>query len=183
MLLVDRLLPSVLAGICLAAILAAIMSTADSQLLVSASVLTEDIYRVLNKRSLSQQHLIWVGRIIVVVLALLALLLAQDPESSVLDLVAYAWAGFGAAFGPVLILSLFWRRTNRTGAMAGIIIGACTVIIWKQLSGGMFDIYELLPGFIFSFLTIIMVSKFTRPPDRKVLELYDMYTKRLSADH
>lgn len=182
MVLVDKLLPSVFAGICLAAILAAIMSTADSQLLVSASVLTEDIYRVLNKKSLSQMHLVWVGRVIVVVLALLALLLAQDPESSVLDLVAYAWAGFGAAFGPVMILSLFWRNMNRAGAIAGILTGACTVVIWKQLSGGVFDIYEMLPGFIISLVSIVLVSKFTRPPDAKVLEMYDMYTQRLSAD-
>jgi sodium/proline symporter len=173
----------VFAGICLAAILAAIMSTADSQLLVSASVLTEDIYRVLNKESLSQMHLVWVGRFIVIVLALLALLLAQDPESSVLDLVAYAWAGFGAAFGPVMILSLFWRNMNRAGAIAGILIGACTVVIWKQLSGAVFDIYEIVPGFILSTLSIIVVSKYTRPPEAKVLEMYDMYTQRLSADH
>lgn len=182
MVLVDRLLPSVFAGICLAAILAAIMSTADSQLLVSASVLTEDIYRVLNKKPLSQMHLVWVGRIIVVVLALLALLLAQDPQSSVLELVAYAWAGFGAAFGPVMLLSLLWRNMNRAGAIAGILSGACTVVIWKQLSGGVFDIYEMLPGFIISLLSIVVVSRITRPADAKVLEMYDMYTQRLSAD-
>jgi len=129
MMLIDQLLPSILAGICLAAILAAIMSTADSQLLVSASVLTEDIYRILNKRSLSQRHLVWVGRFIVIALAGLALLLAQNPQSSVLDLVAYAWAGFGAAFGPVMILSLFWRNITRAGAITGILTGACTVVI------------------------------------------------------
>ncbi|MGD8926274.1 MAG: sodium/proline symporter PutP [Thioalkalispiraceae bacterium] len=183
MMLVDKLLPAVLAGVCLAAILAAIMSTADSQLLVSASVLTEDIYRILNKRPLTQQHLVWVGRGIVITLALIALLLAQNPQSSVLELVAYAWAGFGAAFGPVMIFSLFWRNINRAGAIAGILTGACTVVIWKQLSGGIFDIYEMLPGFVFSCLAIFIVSRYTHPPGVKVLELYDMYSQRVSADH
>ena len=182
MVLVDSLLPSILAGVCLAAILAAIMSTADSQLLVSASVLTEDIYRVLVDKSVSQTHLVWVGRVIVIGLAILALVLAQDPKSNVLELVAYAWAGFGAAFGPVVILSLFWRQMNRVGAIAGIVSGAITVVIWKQLSGGIFDIYELLPGFIISLISIVMATRISRPPDPKVLEMYDLYSQRLSAE-
>jgi sodium/proline symporter len=183
MVMVDNLLPAVLAGVCLAAILAAIMSTADSQLLVSASVLTEDIYRVVSNKSLSQQHLVWVGRIAVVLLAILALLLAQDPESSVLELVGYAWAGFGAAFGPVMILSLFWRNTTRIAATVGILSGACTVLVWRNLTGGIFDIYEMLPGFVISFLVIIIVSKITRPPNDRVLEMYDIYKQKLSADY
>lgn len=183
MVMVDRLLPSMLAGVCLAAILAAIMSTADSQLLVSASVLTEDIYRVVSKKSLSQQHLVWVGRVTVILLAILALLLARDPESSVLELVGYAWAGFGAAFGPIMLLSLFWRNTTRMAAIAGILSGAGTVLVWRNLSGGIFEVYEMLPGFIVSFLTIIIVSKFGRRPDARVLEMYDIYKQKLTADY
>ncbi|MGD8783230.1 MAG: sodium/proline symporter PutP [Thioalkalispiraceae bacterium] len=183
MLMIDELLPSVLAGVCLAAILAAIMSTADSQLLVSASVLTEDVYRILNKKELSQQHLVWVGRVIVIALSVLALWLAHDPDSSVLDLVAYAWAGFGAAFGPVMILSLFWRNINRSGAIAGILSGAITVVVWKHLSGGIFELYEMVPGFLISLILIVVVSRTTRPPEEKVVDLYDKYTQRLSVDY
>lgn len=173
MLLVDKLLPGALAGICLAAILAAIMSTADSQLLVSASVLTEDLYKIVMRRDLSQTHLMWVGRFSVLVLAGLATWLASDPESNVLNLVAYAWAGFGAAFGPTLILALYWRNMNRWGALAGMITGGVCVVWWKQLSGGIFDLYEMVPGFVLSFASILLVSALTGKPHEKVLRSYD----------
>jgi sodium/proline symporter len=173
MLLVDKLLPGALAGICLAAILAAIMSTADSQLLVSASVLTEDLYKIVRRRDLSQTHLMWVGRFAVLVLAGLATWLASDPESNVLNLVAYAWAGFGAAFGPTLILALYWRNMNRWGALAGMIAGGVCVVWWKQLSGGIFDLYEMVPGFVLSFASILLVSALTGKPQDEVLQNYD----------
>jgi sodium/proline symporter len=173
LLLVNQLFTPILAGICLAAVLAAIMSTADSQLLVSASVLTEDIYKKLAGRPVSDRHLVWTGRIAVVLLALLATWLARDPQSNVLKLVSYAWGGFGAAFGPTLILSLYWRRMNRWGALAGMLAGGLTVVVWKQLSGGIFDLYELLPGFIVSFCAIIIVSRFTAPPGKPVTERFD----------
>ncbi|WP_455206972.1 sodium/proline symporter PutP, partial [Kaarinaea lacus] len=143
-LLVEALFHPLIAGVCLAAILAAIMSTADSQLLVSAAAFTSDFYKALFRQSASEQEFIWTGRIAVLVIAIIALALAWNPDRKVLDLVAYAWAGFGAAFGPTLILSLFWRRTNRHGALAGIIVGGLTVVIWKQLSGGIFDLYEIV---------------------------------------
>ncbi|MGB5280567.1 MAG: sodium/proline symporter PutP, partial [Arenicellales bacterium] len=120
-LLVDALFHPVVAGLCLAAILAAIMSTADSQLLVSAAALTSDLYKPFLRRAASEQELIWTGRVAVLVIAMIGLVLAWDPERKILDLVAYAWAGFGAAFGPTLSLSLYWRRMNRYGALAGII--------------------------------------------------------------
>jgi sodium/proline symporter len=172
-LLVEALFHPVIAGICLAAILAAIMSTADSQLLVSASVFTSDFYRVWFRRSASEQELVWTGRLAVLAIAIIALVLAWDPDRKVLDLVAYAWAGFGAAFGPALILSLFWRRMNRNGAVAGIIVGGVTVVVWKQLSGGLFDLYEIVPGFVLSLLAIVITSVLTRAPEQNVLRDFD----------
>lgn len=179
LLMVNQLFPPVLAGICLAAVLAAIMSTADSQLLVSASVLTEDIYRKLLRRPVSESHLVWAGRSAVVVIAIIATWLARDPQSNVLNLVAYAWGGFGAAFGPTLILSLYWREMNRWGALAGMITGGVTVVIWKQLEGGIFDLYELLPGFIVSFFSIILISKLTSPPIRAVTDKFDLMSGQI----
>jgi len=172
-LLVDALFHPVIAGLCLAAILAAIMSTADSQLLVSAAAFTSDLYKPFFRRAASEQELIWTGRIAVLVIAMIGLVLAWDPERKVLDLVAYAWAGFGAAFGPTLILSLYWRRMNRYGALAGIIVGGLTVVIWKQLSGGLFDLYEIVPGFIFSMLSIVVISMLTHTPEKAVLLDFD----------
>jgi sodium/proline symporter len=173
MLLVSAVFHPLIAGILLAAILAAIMSTADSQLLVSSSALAEDFYKALFRKNAGQKELVRVGRIAVTVIAICAYLLALDPESKVLDLVAYAWAGFGAAFGPPLVLSLFWRRMNRQGALAGILTGGITVVIWKQLQGGIFDLYELVPGFFLSALAAVSVTLFTNEPEKEVLERHD----------
>ena len=148
----------VTAGICLAAILAAIMSTADSQLLVASSAVTEDLYKTLFNKSASDRELVYFGRAAVVFISLIALLLALDPQRKVLDLVSYAWAGFGAAFGPVLILSLYWNKLTVAGTVAGIAIGGGTVIIWSQLEGGIYNIYELVPGFIFSLAAAWLMS-------------------------
>jgi len=179
MLLVDKMLPATLAGICLAAILAAIMSTADSQLLVSASVLTEDLYKLVLRRSPSQSHLMWVGRIAVLIIAALATWMAGDPNSSVLSLVGYAWAGFGAAFGPPLILALYWRNMNKWGALAGMISGGICVVWWKHMSGGIFDIYELLPGFIISLFAVVLVSLLSGKPQENVRFEFDRMCQRL----
>lgn len=159
-------------GFLLAAILAAIMSTIDSQLLVCSSALAEDFYRSLLRRNASQAELVWVSRISVIGIALVATLLAMNPDSRVLDLVGYAWAGFGAAFGPIIILSLFWRRMTRNGAAAGLIVGAATVVVWKQLSGGLFDLYEIVPGFVLCWLAAVVVSR-AGEPDTRVLADYD----------
>lgn len=161
-----------IAGALLAAILSAIMSTIDSQLLVSSSALAEDVYKPFIRPDASQQELVWVGRAAVIGIALIALLIAGDPDSKVLGLVSYAWGGFGAAFGPVIILSLFWRGVTRNGALAGIIVGAATVVIWKQLSGGLFDMYEILPGFILCAIAIVVVSKMGEPP-KQVTDGFD----------
>ncbi|RME66823.1 MAG: sodium:proline symporter, partial [Nitrospirae bacterium] len=159
---VQALFPSVLEGILLAAILAAIMSTVDSQLLVSASVISEDFYRRLLKPDATEKEQLWVGRVSVLLVAVFALWIASNPESRVLTIVAYAWAGLGASFGPVLLFGLYWQRTTRAGALAGILTGAITVVVWKNLSGGIFDVYELLPGFVFSSLAILIFSLITK---------------------
>jgi sodium/proline symporter len=157
--LVNLLFHPVISGILLAAILAAIMSTADSQLLVSSAAFTEDLYRNLLRPRAGGRELVAVGRLSVMVLAGIAYLVAMDPKAHVLDLVGYAWAGFGAAFGPVLILSLYWPRMTRRGALAGVLVGGVTVVVWKQLEGGLFDLYELIPGFLLSLLATWLASR------------------------
>ncbi|WP_404383967.1 sodium/proline symporter PutP [Caenispirillum salinarum] len=157
-LMTDVLFHPVISGILLAAILAAIMSTIDSQLLVSSSAITEDFYKQLFRRDAGEKELVWIGRISVAGIALIAIWMASNPDRSVLDLVSYAWAGFGGAFGPIVILSLTWERLSRNGALLGIIVGALTVVIWGELSGGLFDVYEILPAFILCGATAIVVS-------------------------
>ncbi len=152
----------IFAGIVLAAILAAIMSTADSQLLVAASVLTEDLYKKIIQTNTSESDLILIGRFTVVIMASLACFLALKPDNNILDLVAYAWAGFGAAFGPLIIYILYSSKINRYGAMAGIISGGLTVVLWKNMQGHLFDVYELLPAFIVSTLSIHITSNISR---------------------
>lgn len=157
------LLHPVIAGICLAGILAAIMSTADSQLLVASSAVSEDLYRDLLRRDAGQGELLWIGRLAVILIAIGAFLLALDPDSKVLDLVAYAWAGFGASFGPTMLASLYWRRMSLAGAYAGILVGGITVIVWKTLTGGIFDLYEIVPGVLFSALAVAVFGRIGPP--------------------
>ncbi len=173
LLLVDALLPATLAGVCLAAVLAAIMSTADSQLLVCSAAFTEDIYRRLRRRSRAAGSLVAVGRGVVVLMALGAFALAADRDSQVLDLVAYAWAGFGAAFGPTLLLALYWRRFNEAGAAAAILSGGLTVVAWHNLEGGIFELYEIVPGFVVAGVAGVVVSRLTAAPGAAVTALFD----------
>ncbi len=147
-----------LAGVLLAAVLAAIMSTADSQLIVCTSALTEDLYRPFIRPQADDRELVLVGRGGVIAIALIALVFARDPESRVLDIVAYAWAGFGAGFGPTILMSLIWRRMTRNGALAGMLVGSITVIVWGHLEGGVFELYEILPAFIASLIAIVTFS-------------------------
>ena len=165
-------------GLLIAAILSAIMSTIDSQLLVCSSVITEDFYKKWLRPEASSKELMLVGRIGVLAIAVIAGIVALNPESSVLGLVSYAWAGFGAAFGPVVLLSLFWNAYSRNGAVATILVGAITVVVWKQLSGGIFDLYEILPGFVFATLTGVIVSKMSAPSD-SVKEQFRVFTSKL----
>lgn len=168
-----------IAGILLAAILAAVMSTIDSQLLVSSSAVTEDFYKVFLRRDAGEKELIWVSRIAVLTIAILACLIALDPQSKVLTLVGYAWAGFGAAFGPVIVSSLLWKKMTRNGAVAGMITGAATVIIWKQLQGGIFDLYEMLPGVILAFIAIFIFSKRGPPASKEMQNLFETVERQL----
>jgi sodium/proline symporter len=178
-LLSDVLFDPLITGFLLAALLAAIMSTISSQLLVSSSSLTEDFYRIYLRRSASQRELVTVGRISVLVVALVAIWLAYDPNNTILGLVANAWAGFGAAFGPVVILSLTWKRLTRNGALAGIVVGAATVLFWiyaPVLEGGATLsslIYEIVPGFVLGGLAAILVSLAGPRPQESVLRTFD----------
>ncbi|UAL42460.1 sodium/proline symporter PutP [Shewanella inventionis] len=167
-------------GLLIAAILSAIMSTIDSQLLVCSSVITEDFYLKWLRPKATDKELMLVGRIGVIAIALVAGIVALNPESSVLGLVSYAWAGFGAAFGPVILLSLFWRGYSRNGAVLTIVVGAITVVAWKQLSGGIFDLYEIVPGFVLATLVGIVVSKLS-PPAPKTIADFDRFNDSLKS--
>ncbi len=173
MVMVNTTFPTVIAGILLAAILAAIMSTADSQLLVTASALTEDMYKALFRKEASDKELVWVSRFTVIAVALIAFVLALNPDSSVLVLVSYAWAGFGAGFGPAIILSLIWKRMTRNGALGGMIVGGLVVLIWQRLHGGIFELYEIVPGFILSTLAIIVISLLDKAPSDEIIEEFE----------
>ena len=170
-------------GVVLAAILAAVMSTLSCQLLVCSSALTEDLYKSFLRKNASQKELVWVGRFMVLAIAVLAIVLASNPDSKVLGLVAYAWAGFGAAFGPLIILSLFWKRMTLNGAIAGIIVGAVTVIVWKNTMAST-GLYEIIPGFIFSFISIIVVSLLEKAPPAEVIQRFEqadeLYKKEMA---
>ena len=170
--LIHQLTHPVMGGFLLAAVLAAIMSTADSQLLVTSSALTEDLYRVMVRPDASERELVWVSRGTVIGVAAIACAIALKPDSSVLDLVSYAWAGFGSTFGPLVLMSLYWKRMTHNGAVAGIIGGGITVLVWKPLEGGLFDLYELVPGFLISVVLIILVSLLDHRPEAAVLDQF-----------
>lgn len=155
-----------IAGILLSAILAAVMSTLSCQLLVSASALTEDIYKPFFRKNASQKEMVLVGRIMVLVIAAIAIYIAMDKNNKVLGLVSNAWAGFGAAFGPVILFSVIWKRMTRNGALAGMFTGAVTVLIWIEYKW--FNLYEIIPGFILAGIAIVVVSLAGREPDKSV---------------
>ena len=170
MAMINNMFNPVVSGLLLTAILAAIMSTASSQLLVSASSVSRDLYAIIFKKDADGPAMVWVSRITVVAIAVIGILIALDPNSSVFGLVAFAWSGFGAAFGPLILFALFWRRMTRQGAIAGLVAGGISDIVWFFMSGGIFDIYEIIPGFIISTLAIIIVSLMTKVPDDMVKE-------------
>lgn len=167
-------------GLFLCGILAAIMSTADSQLLVTASAVSQDIFKGIIKKDASDKTIFRISRYTVVVVALLAVLIAWDPNSSIMGLVSNAWAGLGSAFGPIVLLSLFWKRTNLPGAIAGIVSGGLTVIIWDyiplvggQTLGAATGLYSLLIGFFVSLALIVVVSLMTKEPSKEMLQAFD----------
>ena len=171
-----------IAGIILSAILAAVMSTLSCQLLVCSSAITEDFYKGFLRKKAQQAELVWIGRLMVLAIAVISILIASDPNSKVLGLVAYAWAGFGAAFGPVVILSVLWKRITAYGALSGMIAGALTVVVWAEWikkpalaaqETGFATVYEIVPGFIICTLVIVLVSLIDKKPSRELQERFE----------
>lgn len=168
--------PALIAGVILAGILASTMSTADSQLLAAASSVSQNIFRGVMKAEISEKRAMVIARGTVLVISLIAMFIARNPDSSVFAIVSFAWAGFGAAFGPVMLFSLFWKRSNRNGALAGMITGGAVVFIWKYLVrpiGGIWDMYELLPAFLAASAVIIAVSLATEPPSDEIVKEFE----------
>lgn len=181
---VTKIFPIVIASILLSAILAAIMSTADSQLLVAASAVSGDFYKEFINKNATDKQLVWISRLTVVGIALLAGIFAANPNSSVFEIVSHAWAGFGAAFGPIILCALFWKRTNAKGAIAGIISGGVVALVWAYMSNiaglfgvtelpKIFSLYEIVPGFIVSLAFIFAVSLATEKPSAEMLEQFE----------
>ena len=169
-------LPALLAGVVLAGILSSTMSTSDAQLLAAASGVSHNIIKGVFHKELSHKKEIAIARVAVLVIAVIAVFFARDPNSSVFGIVSFAWAGFGAAFGPLMLLALFWKRCNKYGAIAGMIAGGATIFLWKYLVrplGGAWNIYELLPAFIVSCIFIVVVSLITPAPDAKIVKDFE----------
>jgi len=173
------LFPAAIAGVLLSAIIAASMSTADSQLLVASSSFTSDIYKPLIRKKASDKETLWVGRVVVLVIAVIAYFIASSKgkgAQTIMNLVENAWAGFGSAFGSVVILSLFWRRFTYKGALAGVIAGALTDVLWLIFLSGPTGIYELIPGFAVSMLAAVVVTLLDKAPSKEITDIYDKAT-------
>jgi SSS family solute:Na+ symporter len=164
------------------------MSTVSSQLLVTSSSLTEDFYKAFLKKDASEKELVLIGRICVAAVALIAIFLAHNRDSSILQLVSNAWAGFGAAFGPLIVLGLYWKRMTFAGALAGIVVGASTVLIWiyapLTIDGQSLSsyIYEIVPGVLFSTAAIVGVSFLTKEPSPEIQSLFDTMVQRVKSE-
>ncbi len=181
--MVRNLFPAFISGLLLSAILAAAMSTADSQLLVASSAFTSDIYKPIFKKNATDKEILWVGRGVVIAISIIAFFIAIAPGAgSIMDLVSNAWAGFGAAFGPVIILSLYWKRITYQGALAGIIAGALTVVLWIAFLSGT-GIYELFPGFIVGMLATVIGSLLSKKPADKVTAMFDESVAAVKEDN
>ena len=174
-------LPAILAGFVMAGILAATISSSDSYLLIAASAFAKNIYQGVCKKKATDKQVMVVTRITLLVIALIAVVIALDENSVIFNVVSFAWAGFGATFGPIMIFSLFWKRTNRAGAIAGMVSGAGMVFLWKLVIsklGDAFAIYELLPAFIFSSICIVVVSLLTKAPSKEIVEDFEAVAQR-----
>ncbi|HOW66619.1 MAG TPA: sodium/proline symporter PutP [Candidatus Paceibacterota bacterium] len=169
-----------MAGILLSGVLAAVMSTLSCQLLVCSSALTQDFYRGVIRPQASQRELVWFGRAMVLCVSVVALAIAHDPDSRILGLVGYAWAGFGSAFGPLIVLSLVWPRMTRKGALAGMLIGAITVIVWRN--GGWWGLYEMIPGFGLACLAVVLGSLLDQRPSKAILKTFAQMRRGLSPN-
>ncbi|AWE08830.1 sodium/proline symporter PutP [Lysinibacillus sp. 2017] len=162
-----------IAGIALAAILAAVMSTISSQLIVTSSALIEDMYKALFKKDGTDKHYVFMGRLAVLVVSIFAAIVAWNPESTILGLVAFAWAGFGAAFGPIILLSLFWRKLTNYGALAGMVAGAVVAFVWGKTESLSSSLYEIVPGFIACLVVAVIVSIVTYKPNAEIEKEFD----------
>jgi len=161
-----------IAGVLLAAVLAAIMSTISSQLIVTSSALVEDLYKAVAKKESTEKRYVFLGRMAILVVSVIAIILAWPNNDTILALVSFAWAGFGAAFGPTILLSLYWRKITSAGALAGMIVGAITVIIWGN-TGLSKELYEIVPGFILNLIVTIVVSLMTYKRDPRIEKEFD----------
>ena len=167
---------AILGGVILAGILAATMSTADSQLLVAASGVSENIIQDFLGKKLDEKKSLSIARITILAISVVGVFLARDPNSSVFGIVSFAWAGFGASFGAAMICALFWKRTTLQGALAGMLSGGIMVFVWKYAVaplGGLFNIYELLPAFLVSLVFVIVVSLLTKAPGQDVIDEFE----------
>ena len=178
--LAQMMLPSFMCGLVVSGIFAAAMSSSSSYLLISGSAVAENIFRGLIKKNATDAQVMIVARITLVVILLFGIFIAIDENSIIFQVVSYAWAGFGAAFGPLMLLSLYWKRTNLPGAVAGMLTGAIGVVVWHELIkplGGIFGVYELLPCFFLSLILIVIVSKLTAEPSKEITDEFDSYLK------
>lgn len=173
----ENLLPPLLAGVIMAGILAATISSSDSYLLIASSALANDVFKGVIKKDAKDKTVMWFSRIALMVIALIGMIIAWDENSVIFNVVSFAWAGFGATFGPLMLFSLFWKRVNRAGAIAGMVSGAATVFIWKLVLnpqlGGVFTIYELLPAFVVSSIFIVVFSLITKKPSAEIEEEFE----------
>ena len=180
--LARKYFPAFLAGILMAAIIAASMSTADSQLLVASSSFTTDIYKPIFRNNASEKEILWVGRAVVIIVAIVAYFIASSQGAgaqAIMNIVDNAWGGFGSAFGPTVILSLFWKRFNEKGAIAGIVVGALVDVVWALTLSGSTNIYEIIPGFICGMIAAVVVTLLTKAPSQ---EVYDLFEKATAPD-
>ncbi len=174
--LATGLLPPVLAGLVMAGILAATISSSDSYLLIAASAFAKNIYQGLLHKKATDKHVLLISRAALLIITAIAIIIAMDENSVIFTIVSFAWAGFGATFGPLMLFSLFWKRINRAGAIAGMVVGGCMVFVWNLLVrplGGIWDIYELLPAFILSSISIVIVSLVTAPPSKEMQKEFE----------
>ena len=174
---------ALISGLILAGILAATMSTADSQLLAASSGVSQNIVRDFLKIKISEKQAIVLSRLTVLVISVVGVILASNPDNSVFEIVSFAWGGFGATFGPVVICALFWKNSNRQGALAGLIVGAIMIFFWKYAIrplGGLWDTYELLPAFICALVAIIVVSKIAGKPEKNITDEFEQYRQNLA---
>jgi sodium/proline symporter len=181
----NGVLAALVAGVVLAGVLACTMSTADSQLLTAASSVSQDLLQHVFHVKLKEKTAMAVARGTVIAIALVSVGLAWDPASSVFKIVSFAWAGFGAAFGPVVLFALFWKRSNRWGALAGMLTGGVMVFVWKygvSRLGGAWAIYELLPAFLAACVAIVVVSLLTPPPEQSVRDTFERVQNRAKAE-